>query len=97
MRHAAILLIRATEGQRLRADAMPDRHRYYIDDILISQSLAQKTRADACPLPQDQDRQLSDHCPVVWSLEPFKSSTHQALPCVATAAAAAAAASASPR
>lgn len=68
------ILLRATEGQRYEPCDAHDRHRYYIDDILISQSLAQKNKgrrfARLPYAPQDQDRQLSDHCPVVWSLEP---------------------------
>jgi len=68
------ILLRATEG----APAVPcdadDRHTQYIDDILISQSLAnrQKNRRFArLPYdPADRGRVLSDHCPLIWSLQP---------------------------
>lgn len=66
------VLVRATEG----ADSIPcsadDRHTRYIDDILVSEKLAtraarkQFTRVPFAP--EDQGRQLSDHCPVVYSL-----------------------------
>lgn len=68
------ILMRATEGQRYEGCDTRDRHKYYIDDILISQSLFNKKKGKRfARLPysaQDQDRQLSDHCPVVWSLKP---------------------------
>lgn len=68
------ILMRATEGQRYEGCDARDRHKYYIDDILISQSLFNKKKGKRfARLPysaQDQDRQLSDHCPVVWSLKP---------------------------
>lgn len=68
------ILLRATEGQRYEPCSAKDRYKHYIDDVLISQSLAQKNkgrRFSRLPFAdQDADRQLSDHCPVVWSLEP---------------------------
>ncbi|MGE5452709.1 MAG: endonuclease/exonuclease/phosphatase family protein [Acidobacteriota bacterium] len=68
------VLWRATEGQRYVGCDAGDHHKHYIDDILIGQSLADKSKgrrfARLPYAPQDQDRQLSDHCPVVWSLRP---------------------------
>ncbi|CAH0351690.1 endonuclease/exonuclease/phosphatase family protein [Aquabacterium sp. CECT 9606] len=66
------VLVRATEG----ADSIPcsadDRHTRYIDDILVSESLArrasQKQFARVPFATEDQGRLLSDHCPVVYSL-----------------------------
>ncbi|MDE2077017.1 MAG: endonuclease/exonuclease/phosphatase family protein [Burkholderiales bacterium] len=71
--HGAVL-VRATEGQRYTPCDAQDHHKQYIDNILISQSLADKKKgrrfAHLPFAPEDQDRQLSDHCPVVWSLQP---------------------------
>lgn len=68
------ILMRATEGQRYERCDDKDHYKRYIDDILISQSLFNKKKGKRfARLPysaQDQDRQLSDHCPVVWSLKP---------------------------
>ena len=69
---AGAVLVRATEG----ADSIPcsadDRHKRYIDDILVSESLArrasQKQFARVPFATEDQGRLLSDHCPVVYSL-----------------------------
>ncbi|MBA4111601.1 MAG: hypothetical protein C0487_18635 [Leptothrix sp. (in: Bacteria)] len=66
------VLVRATEG----ADSIPcsadDRHTRYIDDILVSEKLATRAaRKQFTRVPfaaEDQGRQLSDHCPVVYSL-----------------------------
>jgi exonuclease III len=53
-----------------------DKHKAYIDDILIDQKLAargQNKRFVRLPFAfDDRDKQLSDHCPVVFSLEPIK-------------------------
>lgn len=67
-------LLRATEGQAyVRCDA-DDRHKQYIDDILIDRKLADRNknrRFMRLPFePVDQGRTLSDHCPVIWSLRP---------------------------
>jgi endonuclease/exonuclease/phosphatase family metal-dependent hydrolase len=67
-------LLRATEGAPVvRCDAS-DRHNQYIDDILIDKRLAdrQKNRRFArLPYdPADQGRMLSDHCPLIWALQP---------------------------
>ncbi len=68
------VLLRATEGQRYVGCDASDHHKHYIDDILIGQSLAEKNKgrrfARLPYAPTDQDRQLSDHCPVAWSLRP---------------------------
>jgi len=51
-----------------------ERHNQYIDDIVIDRRLATRfpTRrfARQPDVAADQGRQLSDHCPVVWSLKP---------------------------
>jgi endonuclease/exonuclease/phosphatase family metal-dependent hydrolase len=67
-------LLRATEGQPyLRCDA-EDHHSQYIDDILIDRKLAARNgNRRFARLPYDaadQGRVLSDHCPLVWSLQP---------------------------
>jgi endonuclease/exonuclease/phosphatase family metal-dependent hydrolase len=66
------LLARATEGQAYVPCDADDHHKAYIDDILIDRKLAARNnnrRFARLPFkPQDQGRQLSDHCPVVWSL-----------------------------
>lgn len=68
------VLVRASEGQHYQRCDGADHHKHYIDDILISQSLAEKNkgrRFTRLPYaPEDQDRQLSDHCPVAWALQP---------------------------
>ncbi len=68
------VLLRASEGAPYVPCDADDRHKAYIDDILISQSLAdrQKNRRFArLPYdPADRGRQLSDHCPLIWSLQP---------------------------
>ena len=66
------VLVRATEGaQSIPCDAN-DRHKSYIDDILVSAALAQRAaqkQFTRLPFaPEDQGRLLSDHCPVVFSL-----------------------------
>jgi endonuclease/exonuclease/phosphatase family metal-dependent hydrolase len=67
------VLLRATEG----ADSIPcdadDRHKGgYIDDLLVSESLAkratQRQFSRVTFAPEDRGRLLSDHCPVVYSL-----------------------------
>jgi endonuclease/exonuclease/phosphatase family metal-dependent hydrolase len=68
------VLLRATEG----APAVPcdadDTHKAYIDDILIDQKLAARNknrRFARLPYdPADRGKQLSDHCPLIWSLQP---------------------------
>lgn len=69
---AGAVLVRATEG----ADSIPcsadDRHKRYIDDILVSEKLAARAaQKQFTRVPfaiEDQGRLLSDHCPVVYSL-----------------------------
>lgn len=67
-------LLRATEGERYIGCDADDRHAQYIDDILIDRKLADRhknRRFMRLPFEAgDQGRQLSDHCPVVWSLKP---------------------------
>jgi endonuclease/exonuclease/phosphatase family metal-dependent hydrolase len=69
---AGAVLVRATEGAPGIPCSADDRHTRYIDDILVSEKLAtraaqrQFTRVPFAP--EDQGRQLSDHCPVVYSL-----------------------------
>ena len=66
------ILWRATDGQSYVPCHPGERHRHYIDDILIDQRLAQRygqrrfTRATFDDQPPG--RVLSDHCPVVWAL-----------------------------
>lgn len=67
-------LLRATEGERYVGCDAEDRHKQYIDDILIDRKLADRNknrRFARLPFDAgDQGRTLSDHCPVVWSLRP---------------------------
>ena len=71
---AGAILQRATEGQAYVGCDAKDHFKQYIDDILISQSLADKKKGKRfvrLPFsPQDSDRQLSDHCPLGWQLSP---------------------------
>lgn len=66
------VLRRATEDQPYMPCHPGERHRQYIDDILIDQRLAQRymQRHFSRITFEDQPpgRVLSDHCPVVWSL-----------------------------
>lgn len=68
------ILQRATEAQAYVPCDANDKHKAYIDDILIDQRLAARNKnrrfARVPFAPQDQGRQLSDHCPVVWSMQP---------------------------
>ncbi|NBD20727.1 hypothetical protein GTZ97_08605 [Aquabacterium fontiphilum] len=68
------VLLRATEAQPYLACHRDDTHRRYIDDILISSSLAQRhpSRLFARQPYDDADlgRPLSDHCPLIWTLRP---------------------------
>jgi len=68
------ILMRATEGQAYVPCDAGDRHKAYIDDILIDPKLAARNknrRFARLPFnPQDRGRELSDHCPVVWGLSP---------------------------
>lgn len=68
------VLHRATEGQRYQPCDRHDHHKAYIDDILISEKLAARNgdrRFARLPYDTaDSDRQLSDHCPVIWALRP---------------------------
>ena len=68
------VLMRATEGQAYVPCDASDRHKAYIDDILIDQRLAARSKdkrfARLSFAASDQGRALSDHCPVVWSLRP---------------------------
>jgi endonuclease/exonuclease/phosphatase family metal-dependent hydrolase len=67
-------LWRATEGQPYLPCDEDDRHRQYIDDVLIDQRLASRYKNRRMTRlsyePQDRGRQLSDHCPLIWSLQP---------------------------
>lgn len=67
-------LLRATEGQRYVGCTADDTHSQYIDDILIGAGLAARypNRRFARPSFEARDAalQLSDHCPVVWALQP---------------------------
>ncbi|MDI1257739.1 endonuclease/exonuclease/phosphatase family protein [Aquabacterium sp.] len=66
------VLVRATEGASSMPCSQDDRHTRYIDDILVSESLAaraaQKQFTRVPFAAEDQGRLLSDHCPVVYSL-----------------------------
>jgi len=66
------VLVRATEGASSIPCDADDRHKGYIDDILVSESLAtraaQKQFTRVPFAPEDRGRLLSDHCPVVYSL-----------------------------
>jgi len=68
------VLHRATEGSPYQPCDSKDHHKAYIDDILIDQKLATRhANRRFMRLPyeaQDRDRQLSDHCPVIWDLQP---------------------------
>jgi endonuclease/exonuclease/phosphatase family metal-dependent hydrolase len=68
------VLQRATEDQVYVPCDAHDKHKAYIDDILIDQKLAARNKnrrfARLSFAPQDQGRELSDHCPVVWELKP---------------------------
>jgi endonuclease/exonuclease/phosphatase family metal-dependent hydrolase len=68
------VLLRASEGQAYVGCDARDKHRAYIDDILIDQKLGDKNknrRYARLPFASaDQSRQLADHCPVVWALQP---------------------------
>jgi len=67
-------LLRGTDGQRYLPCDGSDTHSRYIDDILIDRKLASRnanrrfTRLSYGSA--DQGRMLSDHCPLVWSLQP---------------------------
>ena len=71
------VLHRATAGERYLPCDADDRHSRYIDDILLSDSLTARydnrratLRMTRLPYdPQDRGRQLSDHCPLIWSAE----------------------------
>ncbi|WP_338439308.1 endonuclease/exonuclease/phosphatase family protein [uncultured Aquabacterium sp.] len=67
-------LLRATEGERYIGCDAEDRHKQYIDDILIDRKLADRhknRRFARLPFDAaDAGRTLSDHCPVIWSLKP---------------------------
>lgn len=71
------VLHRATAGQPYLPCDADDRHSRYIDDILLSDSLKARQdnrratlRLTRLPYePQDHGRQLSDHCPLIWSAE----------------------------
>lgn len=69
------VLHRATAGQPYLPCDAEDRHSRYIDDILLSDSLMVRYDSRRATLrmtrlpydPQDRGRQLSDHCPLIWS------------------------------
>jgi endonuclease/exonuclease/phosphatase family metal-dependent hydrolase len=69
------VLLRATEDQAYVPCDVHDKHKAYIDDILIDQRLAARShnrRFAHLPFAfDDRDKQLSDHCPVVFSLAPI--------------------------
>lgn len=66
------VLVRATEDAGSIPCSRDDRHKRYIDDILVSGQLAKRAaQKQFTRLPfahEDQGRVLSDHCPVVYSL-----------------------------
>lgn len=68
------VLVRATEGAAYEPCEAGERHRAYIDNILIDQRLAARLPTHRLSrvsyAAQDSERQLSDHCPLVWSLAP---------------------------
>lgn len=69
--HGAVLH-RATDGARMWPCRASDTFRHYIDDILVSDSLAARARERrfvrlSYPVP-DQGLALSDHCPLVLQL-----------------------------
>jgi endonuclease/exonuclease/phosphatase family metal-dependent hydrolase len=68
------VLLRATEGAPSVPCDADDKHKLYIDDILIDQKLAARAKnrrfARLPYAPQDHGRQLSDHCPLIWDLQP---------------------------
>ena len=68
------VLLRATEGEPYRRCSATEPFKHYIDDILIDQRLAlrwsQRLFARQAYGPEDSGRQLSDHCPLIWSLRP---------------------------
>lgn len=68
------VLARATDGAPYLPCEADDRHRAYIDDILIDPRLAARLPTHHLSRvayeAQDSGRQLSDHCPLVWSLAP---------------------------
>ncbi|WP_374258158.1 hypothetical protein [Aquabacterium sp.] len=67
------ILHRATTDQAYVPCDAQDRHSRYIDDILISDRLRQRFGnarfGRQAYAPADAGRQLSDHCPLVWSLQ----------------------------
>ncbi len=71
------VLHRATAGQPYLPCDADDRHSRYIDDILLSDSLKARYENRRATLrmtrlsydPQDRGRQLSDHCPLIWSAD----------------------------
>ena len=71
---AGAVLVRASSVLPYVPCDQLDGHRGYIDDILIDARLAERypqRRAARLPFaPADAGRQLSDHCPVLWSLRP---------------------------
>lgn len=73
-RPSGAILHRATDGEPYQPCDDRDRHKAYIDDILIDQKLAARhpnRRFTRLPFDaSDRHRQLSDHCPVIWHLQP---------------------------
>jgi endonuclease/exonuclease/phosphatase family metal-dependent hydrolase len=69
------VLLRATEGAPSVPCDADDHHKLYIDDILIDSKLAARSPsrhfARLPYAPQDRGRVLSDHCPLIWSLQPL--------------------------
>lgn len=71
------VLHRVTAGQPYLPCDADDRHSRYIDDILLSDSLKARYENRRATLrmtrlsydPQDRGRQLSDHCPLIWSAD----------------------------
>ena len=66
-------LVRGSALGRYTGCSPDDTHRQFIDDVLVDASLADKaTRRDFRQVPflaEDTGKQLSDHCPVVMTLE----------------------------
>ena len=71
------VLHRATAGQPYLACDGDDRFKRYVDDILLSERLKTRHENRRATLrltrlsydPQDRGRQLSDHCPLIWSAD----------------------------
>jgi endonuclease/exonuclease/phosphatase family metal-dependent hydrolase len=67
------VLLRATEGAPYLRCTRSEAHTLYIDDVLVSQKLAQRARSLRMVrqpfAPEDEALQISDHCPLGVTLE----------------------------